>query len=60
MKAALIDNQNKVLNVIVWDDTCSPPEGTTAIVLEDDVRVAPEWVFDNVKNRFIPPQPYAS
>lgn len=60
MKAALIDNQNNVLNVIVWDDTCSAPEGTTAVVLEDNARVEPEWVFDEINNRFMPPQPYSS
>lgn len=60
MKAALIDNQNNVINVIVWDDTCTAPEGTTALVLEDNVRVQPEWIFDANNNRFIPPQPYSS
>jgi hypothetical protein len=60
MKAALIDNQNNVINVIVWDDTCIAPEGTTALVLEDNVRVQPEWIFDANNNRFIPSQPYPS
>jgi len=60
MKAALIDNQNNVINVIVWDDTCIAPEGTTALALEDNVRVQPEWIFDVDNDRFIPSQPYSS
>lgn len=60
MKAALIDNQNNVVNVIVWDDTCIAPEGTTALILEDNVSVAPGWTFDQPNNIFIPPQPYSS
>ena len=60
MKAALIDDQNNVINVIVWDNTCKEPEGTTAIILEDNVIVAPKWTFDEINNRFIPPQPYPS
>jgi len=60
MKAALIDNQNKVVNVIVWDDTCIAPEGTTALVLEDNVMVSSGWTFDQSNDMFIPPQPYSS
>ena len=53
MKAALIDNQNNVVNVIVWDDTCAAPQGTFAFVVENDVAVAPGWTFAN--GQFIPP-----
>lgn len=60
MKAALIDDQNNVLNVIVWDNTCSVPKGTNAIILEDNAVVEPKWVFDTNNDRFIPPQPYSS
>jgi hypothetical protein len=53
MKAALIDNQNNVNNVIVWDDTCTAPNGTVAVVVEDDVSVAPGWTYAN--GTFTPP-----
>jgi hypothetical protein len=53
MKAALIDNQNSVSNVIVWDDTCTAPKGTVAVVVEDDVAVAPGWTYAN--GTFTPP-----
>lgn len=43
MKAALVDSENRVVNVIMWDSTCQAPEGTTAIVLEDTFPVAPGW-----------------
>lgn len=45
MKAALIDNENNVVNVIVWDDTCTAPEGTTAIILDRSFPVSPGWVW---------------
>jgi hypothetical protein len=53
MKAALIDNQNNVNNVIVWDDTCTAPKGTVAVVVADDVAVAPGWTYAN--GTFTPP-----
>lgn len=53
MKAALIDNANNVSNVIVWDDTCTAPEGTFAFVVKDDVPVAPGWTFAD--GQFNPP-----
>lgn len=55
MKAALIDNQNNVANVIVWDDTCTAPDGTTAVVLEDAAVVAPGWSY--VDGKFVNPIP---
>jgi hypothetical protein len=53
MKAALIDNQNNVNNVIVWDDTCTAPKGTVVVVVADDVAVAPGWTYAN--GTFTPP-----
>ena len=53
MKAALIDNQNNVSNAIVWDDTCTAPEGTVVVVVADDVAVAPGWTYAN--GTFTPP-----
>jgi hypothetical protein len=55
MKAALIDNQNNVSNVIVWDDTCTAPKGTVVVVVADDVAVAPGWTYAN--GTFTPPPP---
>lgn len=55
MKAALIDNQKNVINVIVWDDTCTAPKGTVAVVVEDDVAVAPGWTYAD--GLFIAPEP---
>lgn len=43
MKAALINSQNTVVNVIAWDNTCTAPHGTVAVVVEDDNAVAPGW-----------------
>ena len=55
MKAALIDNQNNVSNVIVWDDTCTAPKGTVVVVVADDVAVAPGCTYAN--GTFIAPEP---
>lgn len=35
MKAALIDANGVVQNIIVWDDTSTPPAGLTAIIIDD-------------------------
>jgi hypothetical protein len=53
MKAALIDNQGTVLNVIVWGDNCVAPPGTMAFVVEDDFMVAPGWTLAD--GEFAPP-----
>jgi hypothetical protein len=47
MKAAIINANNEVLNVIVWDDSCTAPPDTFAFVIEDDVMVEPGWVFQD-------------
>lgn len=62
MKAALVNAQNIVENVIVWDETCVAPAGVQAIVLEDDAPVSIGWKYQN--NEFIdltpsPPPPPA-
>jgi hypothetical protein len=53
MKAALINNQNSVVNVIVWDSTCTAPSGTVAVVVEQDAAVAPGYTYAN--GTFTPP-----
>lgn len=53
MKAALIDQDGKVVNVIVWDDTCTAPSDVLTFVIEDEVMAAPGWNF--VDGHFIPP-----
>lgn len=55
MKAALIDNQGTVLNVIVWGDNCVAPADTMAFVVEDDFMVAPGWTLAD--GEFAPPAP---
>ena len=55
MKAALIDNTGYVTNVIVWDNTCTAPNGVVAVVIDDDVAVAPGWPY--VDGVFIAPEP---
>lgn len=55
MKAALIDNQGTVLNVIVWGDNCAAPPDTLAFVVEDDFMVAPGWTLAD--GEFAPPAP---
>jgi hypothetical protein len=55
MKAALINNTGYVTNVIVWDNTCTAPNGVVALVIEDDVAVAPGWPY--VDGVFIAPEP---
>jgi hypothetical protein len=54
MKAALINNTGCVANVIVWDKTCTAPNGVVAVVIEDDVAVAPGWTY--VDSVFIAPE----
>lgn len=46
MKAALVDNTNTVVNVIVWDNTCTAPPGLQAIVVDNSVAVAPGWTWN--------------
>jgi hypothetical protein len=43
MKAALVNDQNIVENIIVWDETCVAPDGVQVIVLEDDAPVPIGW-----------------
>jgi len=38
MKYVIIDQNNKAVNIVVWDgdtSTWQPPENTTAVLLED-------------------------
>jgi len=53
MKAALINNTGYVANVIVWDNTCTAPSGTVAVVVEQDATVAPGYTYAN--GTFTPP-----
>lgn len=60
MKAAIINSENIVVNIIVWDDTCEAPEGTTAIILEKNISVSPGWVWiegTTFENLNPPPEP---
>lgn len=55
MKAALIEN-NIVSNIIVWDETCTAPEGVTCVVLPDDAYVSIGWSFNGGES-FTDPNP---
>lgn len=56
MKAALINSSNIVQNVIVWENTYVCPEGLTAIVVNDDVSVASNFIY-NQDGTFTDPNP---
>jgi len=55
MKAALINATNVVVNVIVWDSSCTAPAGTAAIVLPDDYYVSIGFVYNPVTQTFTDP-----
>jgi hypothetical protein len=59
MKAALVNAQNVVENVIVWDETCVAPDGVQAIVLEDDAPVSIGWKYQNNTFADLTPPPPA-
>ena len=46
MKAALVDSNNIVVNIIVWDETCVSPEGVTVVVLPDDFLISTGWIYN--------------
>lgn len=56
MKAAIVDNNNIVVNIIVWDETCKVPEDMTAIVLSDDFHISVGWIYGGDQS-FIDPNP---
>ena len=59
-RQALINSENTVVNLIVWNETCVAPEGTTAIVLDLDVPgLTAGWIWDgtNFINPNPPPEP---
>lgn len=45
MKAAIVNLNNIVENVIVWDDTCIVPENFLAIPLDDNYYVSIGFVY---------------
>ena len=56
MRWALIDLNNVVENVVIWDGTGDLFQGTTNIHLNDDERCAPGWTYDpNNSPRFVEP-----
>jgi len=55
MKAALINSANVVVNLIVWDNTCTAPVGTTAIVLPNDYYVSTGFIYDPATQTFTDP-----
>ena len=56
MKAALVNSENIVENIIMWDDQSEAPDGFQAILLDDDAHVSIGFIF-NDKKEFIDPIP---
>lgn len=55
MKAAILNDVLVVINLIVWDESCAAPVGTTAIVLPNDYYVSVGFVYDPATNTFTDP-----
>lgn len=57
MKWAIIDTQNIVTNIIVWDGMSpyDPGEGNTLIKINDGVYCAIGWIYDPATQTFSPP-----
>ena len=53
MKAALVNNENVVENVIVWDENSQEIPGFTNVVVEDDVSVSIGFKYDPATNTFV-------
>lgn len=56
MKAALINPQGIVENIIVWDENSSAPDGFEAIVLDDDFSISIGFIHER-DQKFIDPVP---
>ena len=57
-RAALIDSNGIVQNIIVWEDGDTEPEGFTVVVIDNTVSVSIGWVH-NTDNTFTDPNPPA-
>lgn len=55
MKAAIINADSVVINLIVWDASCVAPVNTTAVVLPDDYYVSIGFVYDPATSTFTDP-----
>jgi len=55
MKAAILNDALVVINLIVWDETCVAPVGTTAVMLPNDYYVSIGFVYNPVTNTFTDP-----
>lgn len=49
MKAALINSNGLVENIVMWDDQSIAPQGLDAIVLDDDVSVSIGFVHEGAE-----------
>ncbi len=59
MKAAILNGNNIVVNLIVWDGTSVAPTGMSAIVLPDEYYVSTGFIYDSKTAAFIDPTPQA-
>jgi hypothetical protein len=53
MKAVLINKDNIVENIIMWDDTCTEVPGYKYIIVEDNAEVGIGWTCNPVTKAFI-------
>lgn len=53
MKGIILDSKNVVVNVTLWSEDSSAPEGLTVDVVADDVIVGPGWKKEG--NNYVPP-----
>ena len=53
MKGIILDSENVVVNVTLWSEDSSAPEGLTVDVVSDDVIVGPSWKKEG--NAYVPP-----
>lgn len=45
-KAVIINSENIVENLVVWDDMCTAPANMTVVVLEPDIPgISPGWIW---------------
>jgi hypothetical protein len=50
MKAVLINSNNVVENIIVWDDSCQEIPGFKHVIVDDSVAVGIGWTCDPATN----------
>lgn len=59
MKWAIINTENIVMNIIVWDGVTpyNPGDGLTLVPINDGVPYGGGWIYDPVTQKFTDPNP---